>query len=216
MAKLYAKILDNEMLTGFFDMNLIPSNSSFLITCECSKTLSRFINNIVFHISDIPLKVIVTKNPSLYSLDTHIYNEYTPELVKRICKTQQLAFDNRYSAPNADRRIIAVFDNCFQDGTWLQNKNMNTFFTMNRILSITSIFGLPHIYGMTPTLRSNIDYVCIGKHSKNIEIRRIHDLFFHDILSLDAFLELLAKHSWLILHLGLQPKLFHYTVQNSI
>ena len=198
-----------------FNMDTIPDGSTILITCESNAGMSSVIHDILAHKSDIPKSVIFATKEHKYpqNAGTCFRNEYSSEHVEQdIVIRQSTIFDERHISPHTDRRVMAVFDDCFRDGAWTNDRCMKPFFTMSRSLAITSIFGLRQISGIPPFMIHGTDVLFIGKQGQEIERKRINDRFVHsaDFSSLvDRYTN---DYGFLVFHKG---TLSHYRVNKK-
>jgi len=108
--------------------------------------------------------------------------------------------------------MFAVFDNCFVDNAWMQERSIHMYFHANRTYQRTAIFVLPRIKWLSPGLRANIDFLCVGKVAED-ETKWIYDTFLKDetILPYASVLELVQSDRFLILQLDV-PILHVYTL----
>jgi len=145
---------------------MISDNSTIFITSSNKEFMSDLIEKIIQSKSDISRIVRFSKDCP-----------YTSERVQEeIMKPQWTLFSERHTHPEKDRRIIAVFDECFLDDTWRIDPCMNSFFTSGRTLSITSLFALSHMGGISPSRRHGIDVLFVGPSQ---ELKRIYDQFIY-------------------------------------
>jgi hypothetical protein len=172
-----------------FDLHCIPDGSTVFVVSSDTDQTTCFIEEILRVKADIPHTVMFSKD-----------RPYSAELMKQeILDRQFNLFSERHTHPDRDRRLIAVFDNCFLDGSWTVDRSMHPLFHMGRSLSMTSLFGLSHIGGIPPSRRYGIDLLFVGP-LQEIEQKRIHDQFMAHC-SLEEFSKRLEEEIWVVIRL---------------
>lgn len=175
------------------DLRFIPDSSTIFITSSDKEQTAQLIHDILCVKSDIP-HIIMFSND----------HPCTPELVQQeILERQWKLFSERYKFPDRDRRMIAVFDECF-----LNDPCMNPLFTLGRTLAIISIFALSHIPSIPAIRRFGIDILFIGQQSHEIELRRIHDQFIYTC-SFEEFSKKLDEGRFLVVRLDIIDPVFY-------
>ena len=172
-----------------FDVQFIPDGSTIFVVSSDKEQITCFIDRILHAKSDISHVIKYSKD-----------RPYSSDLVKEeILNRQFNLFSERHTSPETDRRMIAVFDDCFLDGAWRTDRYMHPFFNMGRSLSMTSLFGLSHIGGIPPSRRYGIDVLFVGP-LQEIEQKRIHDQFVAHC-SLEEFSKRLEEETWVMIRL---------------
>ena len=142
------------------------------------------------------------------NMDTRV--RWAKELVRdkpkvRIVTNEQayLLYEDSYKVSNtflsADLRAVQgsyfVFDDCFQDGSWMQDRTLNALISFPRSLGITSVFAFHHLFGIPPRIRCDLDIVCIGTNPSNTARRRIYETFFGEVCSFEDLCALLDRYT---------------------
>lgn len=176
-------------------LQFIPDGSTIFITSSDKEQTSQLIHDILCVKSHIPHVVIFSKD-----------RPCTPELVQQeILERQWKLFSERHEFPDRDRRMIAIFDECF-----LNDPCMNPLFTMGRSLAITSLFALSHIPGIPPSRRHGIDILFIGQQPHEIERKRIYNQFIHTC-SFEEFSKKLDESKFLVVRFdSIDPIFYSY------
>jgi len=131
-------------------------------------------------------------------------NPYTPvRVLTEIVTRQSTFFIERHTYPERDRRMIAIFDNCFSDNAWKTDRWMNAFFTMGRSYAITSLFGVSDLEYLPPARLAGIDVLFIG-----IPDRTIYDRFVSYLCSYEEFCTAVAE-GFVVVRLDVaEPRLY--------
>lgn len=112
-----------------------------------------------------------------------IYDEYTPELLDKVMKRQEIMMKrvnkeiSLYGKSSIDPRAFLILDDCLHDNTWTKDKNIKFAFMNGRHRKIFVVITMQYPLGITPNLRTNIDYVFIMRESNYQNRRRIYDCY---------------------------------------
>jgi hypothetical protein len=179
------------------DLPTIPDGCTVFVVSSDPVQTTRLINAIVELKSDIPHVVQFSNSVP-----------YTPvRVLTEILSPQSTLFIERHTHPERDRRIIAVFDNCFPDDSWKTNHCMQTFFTAGRTLAITSLFGVSDLDRLPPARASGIDILFVG-----ISDRTIYDRYVNYLCTYEEFCTAVAE-GFVVVRLDVaEPRLYRYAV----
>ena len=181
-----------------FDLHCIPDGSTVFVVSSDTDQTTCFIEEILRVKADIPHTVMFSKD-----------RPYSAELMKQeILDRQFNLFSERHTHPDRDRRLIAVFDNCFLDGSWTVDRSMHPLFHMGRSLSMTSLFGLSHIGGIPPSRRYGIDLLFVGPSLQKVERQELFDRFVYHC-SFESFSNRLDTEGWLVIRLDVAEPVMH-------
>jgi len=93
-----------------------------------------------------------------------------------------------------------VFDDCFADDRWMQDRKLNNLMSHPRTMGITTVIGLRNLPRLPPRMRSNVDILCISKDASNRQ--QIYESFFQGVFPYEVFCKRLDEASkFLILRL---------------
>ena len=173
-----------------FDLHSIPDGSTVFVVSSDTDQTTRLIQEILRVKVDIPHTVLFSKDRLC-----------TSEFVKQdILDRQSKLFSERHISPEIDRRMIAVFDDCFLDETWKVDPCMIPFFTMGRSYAITSLFGVPSIGLLPPSRRHGIDLLFVESSLQKVERQQLFDRFVYHC-SFETFSNWLDMEGWLVIRL---------------
>ena len=172
------------------DICSIPDGSTVFVVSSDTDQTTRLIQEILHTNADIPHTVLFSKDRLC-----------TFDLVKQeILDRQYRLFSERHTSPETDRRMIAVFDNCFPNETWKVDLCMAPFFTMGRSFAITSLFGVPSIGRLPPTRWHGIDLFFLDSSLREHERQRVFDRCIYHC-SYEEFSNRLDRKGWLVIRL---------------
>jgi len=168
-----------------FDMNWIKDNKIIIFIGKRNTGKSILVLDYLYNHRDFPLGTVISPTDNYnYTYRPHvpsifIHEEYTPELLEQIlnrqkdmCKKQKC--DTDYA--DIDPRTFVVLDDCLADSNeWVKDKNMRWIFMNGRHAKVTFLLTMQYCLGITPNLRTNVDYIFICKEPKLGNQRRLYE-----------------------------------------
>ena len=113
-----------------------------------------------------------------------IHDKYKPELVMNAIKRQltvkqQRNADKRGHGGNSniDPRAFLILDDCLYDKTWINEESTRYIFMNGRHIDMVTLITMQYPLGVTPNLRTNIDFVFILRENNISNRRRIYENF---------------------------------------
>ena len=95
----------------------------------------------------------------------------------------------------AEQGSYFVFDDCFPDGSWMQDRTLQALISFPRSLGITSVFAFHRPVSIPPRIRWDLDIVCIGSNPSDTARRRIYESFFGDTCSFEDLCALMDRYT---------------------
>lgn len=201
-----AKPSTNEPVTvqlRKFDMNSIKDDKIIIFIGKRNTGKSILVLDYLYHHRNFPVGTVIsptdnynfTYRPHVPSI--FIHDEYTPELLeqiltrqKNICKQQKV--DPDYA--DVDPKTFVILDDCLADSNeWVKDKNMRWIFMNGRHAKITFLLTMQYCMGITPNLRTNVDYIFICKEPKLGNQRRLYEHYAGMFPSFEMFRVVLNK-----------------------
>ena len=191
------------------DLSIFKNASVFVLASD-SNIVSRFIRDILEIQKTDGIRNIVTHEQSL-----PIYQKIGDDVIVSTLFTPS-TYANLQSLQNS----VLVFDDCFEDNSWMQDRVLQSLICFPRTLSITPIFGFKHLHRLSPRLRTGFDILCIGTNEQPAVRKLLWDHFLYAHCYFDTLNLLMDRYTkengFLIMRcdrLGsLQGTTFHYTV----
>jgi hypothetical protein len=92
-----------------------------------------------------------------------IHDRYQPPIIKNVIKRQVEAKTarNRDSTKSIDPRAFLILDDCLYDKTWINEESTRFVFMNGRHIDLTTIITMQYPLGITPNLRTNVDFIFI-------------------------------------------------------
>jgi len=165
---------------------------------------SWLVRDIFFHHKDIPSGIVFSGTEEAspffgdFIPDSFIHSEYNPELVdsimirqkKKIRETKAKGISETGKHPS--NNLFIVLDDMLHDAqNWKKEKTIKNIFFNGRHYNFLFILTMQYPLGITPELRSNIDYVFVFNEPSVKNRKKIYDDYAGMIPSFDHFCNIL-------------------------
>lgn len=186
-----------------FNMKWIGDNKILIFIGKRNTGKSILVLDYLYHHQDFPLGTVISPTDDYnYTYKPHIpsifiHEEYSPELIEQVLRRQKdicrnCKIDPRYKG--VDPRAFVIFDDCLADGDqWVKDKNIKWIFMNGRHAQVTFILTMQYPLGITPNLRTNVDYIFICKEPKVNNQKRLYEHYAGMFPSFEMFRAVL-KH----------------------
>lgn len=164
-----------------FDMKRLRFDSVVVLIGKRNTGKSFLVRDILYHHRDIPLGTIISPseeaNQFFTPLAPHffIHEEYSDGLVDRVVKRQKKALKSWQKDKSLDPRAFVVFDDCMYDNSWKSDKNVRLLFMNGRHYKMLFLITMQFPLGITPNLRTNVDFVFILRENIHSNRKRIFE-----------------------------------------
>jgi len=154
-----------------FDMTSIKDDKVVVFIGKRETGKSFLVKDLLWHHRDLPVGTVIsgTEGANQFYSKTvppiFIHDEYTPEIINNFVKRQkklvnkQVKGDPEYR--NIDTRAFLILDDCLYDNSWVKDKNIRALFMNGRHYKAFFIITMQYALGITPNLRTNVDYVFV-------------------------------------------------------
>jgi hypothetical protein len=153
------------------------TGKSFLVRDILFNTQSCFPVGTVISATEVANEFFQHMVPSKF-----IHDKYRPEIVQNVIKRQATIKDKRNKDKNArggsssiDPRAFLILDDCLYDNTWIQQDSTRYVFMNGRHVDLTTMITMQYPLGITPNLRTNVDFVFILRENILGNRRRIYE-----------------------------------------
>jgi len=112
-----------------------------------------------------------------------IHDVYRPELVKNAIRRQAGIKQKREHEKKTnghssiDPRAFLILDDCLYDKTWINDESTRYIFMNGRHIDMVTLITMQYPLGITPNLRTNIDFVFILRENNINNRKRIYENF---------------------------------------
>uniref|UniRef100_A0A6C0J2R3 Uncharacterized protein n=1 Tax=viral metagenome TaxID=1070528 RepID=A0A6C0J2R3_9ZZZZ len=111
-----------------------------------------------------------------------IHDKYSPGIVMNVIKRQMnikqkrnLEKNSRGGNSNMDPRAFLILDDCLYDASWIKEESTRYVFMNGRHIDLMTIITMQYPLGITPNLRTNVDFVFILRENILGNRRRIYE-----------------------------------------
>ena len=111
-----------------------------------------------------------------------IHDKYRPEIVMNVIKRQMNIKQKRNQDKNSrggnssiDPRAFLILDDCLYDKAWINEESTRYVFMNGRHVDLTTMITMQYPLGITPNLRTNVDFVFILRENILGNRRRIYE-----------------------------------------
>jgi hypothetical protein len=154
------------------------TGKSFLVRDILYQTQRHFPVGTVISATEIANEFFQTMVPSKF-----IHDKYKPEIVQNVIKRQATIKDKRNKdkgsrggSSNIDPRAFLILDDCLYDAkSWINEESTRFVFMNGRHIDLMTIITMQYPLGITPNLRTNVDFVFILRENILGNRRRIYE-----------------------------------------
>ena len=111
-----------------------------------------------------------------------IHDKYKPEIVMNAIKRQMAVkqareHEKKRTGGNSgmDPRAFLILDDCLYDKTWINEESTRYVFMNGRHIDMVTLITMQYPLGVSPNLRTNIDFVFILRENNISNRKRIYD-----------------------------------------
>jgi len=111
-----------------------------------------------------------------------IHDKYRPEIVTNVIKRQLNVKTARNTDKKAkggnssvDPRAFLILDDCLYDSSWIKEESTRYVFMNGRHVDMMTIITMQYPLGITPNLRTNVDFIFILRENITGNRRRIYE-----------------------------------------
>jgi hypothetical protein len=125
-----------------------------------------------------------------------IHDKYKPEIVTNVIKRQLTLKQARNKAgggSSVDPRAFLILDDCLYDGTWIKEESTRYVFMNGRHVDLSTMITMQYPLGITPNLRTNVDFVFILRETILGNRRRIYENYAGMFPTFDMFCQFMDQ-----------------------
>jgi len=185
-----------------FDMSKIGNDKVIIFIGKRNTGKSILVLDYLYHHRQFPLGTVISPTDSFnctykpHVPSIFIHEEYTPELIEQVLQRQKNICKNCINDPayaTIDPSAFVILDDCLAENDWVKDKNIKWIFMNGRHVHVTFILTMQYCMGITPNLRTNVDYIFICKEPKLGNQRRLHEHYAGMFPCFDMFRVVLNK-----------------------
>jgi hypothetical protein len=166
------------------------TGKSFLVRDVLFQTQRHFPVGTVISATEAANEFFQTMVPSKF-----IHDKYRPEIVQNVIKRQATIKarrntdkQSRGGGSNVDPRAFLILDDCLYDAkSWINEESTRFVFMNGRHIDLMTIITMQYPLGITPNLRTNVDFVFILRENILGNRRRIYENYAGMFPTFDLF-----------------------------
>jgi len=166
---------------------------------------SFLIRDLLFYHQDIPIGTVISGTeggngfyaklvPKLF-----IHDEYNTVLIENVLRRQKVVLKQVAKEIEATRkssidpRTFVIMDDCLYDSSWTRDKMMRLLFMNGRHWKVMLIITCQYPLGITPSMRTNIDYVFILREPYLSNKKRIYENYASMFPTFESFVSVMDQ-----------------------
>lgn len=187
-----------------FSMKMVRDNSVVVFIGKTHTGKSFCARDLLFHKADFPVGKVMSGTESANGY----YKDFVPPSVisydwsevacDKFVRRQEIIKHKRMNDPNfafVDPRGFLVLDDLMYDTSWIKYKTIKKLFMTGRHFDILFIITMQYPLGITPALRTNIDYVFLFRENIVKNRRRIYENYAGMFPTFEMFCATMDKYT---------------------
>ena len=163
------------------------------------------IRDLLFYHQDIPIGTVISGTeggngfyaklvPKLF-----IHEEYNTVLIENVLRRQKVVLKQvakeieTTRKSSIDPRTFVIMDDCLYDSSWTRDKMMRLLFMNGRHWKVMLIITCQYPLGITPAMRTNIDYVFILREPYLSNKKRIYENYASMFPTFESFVSVMDQ-----------------------
>jgi len=129
-----------------------------------------------------------------------IHDKYKPEIVQNAIKRQyniKAARNNdkktKGGNSNIDTRAFLILDDCLYDNSWINQESTRYVFMNGRHIDMMTIITMQYPLGITPNLRTNVDFIFILRETITKNRRIIYENYAGTFPTFEMFCQFMDQ-----------------------
>ena len=188
-----------------FDVSSIPDDKCIVLIGIRGTGKTELIKDILYYKRDFPIGTVINptesanRNFSCMVPPVFIHEEYRPEIIDNVLKRQTIIIkkihkeEQMYGRCKIDPRAFLIMDDCLYDNAWKKDKNIRYIFLNGRHKKLLFMVTMQYVLGISPELRTNVDYIFILRENIYANRKRIYEAFAGMFPTFDCFCSVLDE-----------------------
>jgi hypothetical protein len=172
-----------------FDVSNIKDDKIVVLIGKRGTGKTELLKDILYFKRDFPIGTVInpteSANKSFSSIvpPIFIHEEYKPEIIENVLKRQTMIMKKinkeiqLYGRSSIDPRAFLILDDCLYDNTWKRDRNIRYIFMNGRHKKLFFLITMQFVLGISPELRTNVDYIFICRENIISNRKRLYDAF---------------------------------------
>lgn len=183
-----------------FNMSMIKDDSVVVMIGKRNTGKSFLTKDLLYHHQKLPAGTVIspTENANKFYSDIvppiFIHDEYESKILAEFMKRQKdLKKRIMKGHDDIDNRAFLIMDDCLYDNEWKKDKIIREIFLNGRHWGIMFLLSMQYAIGITPILRSNIDWVFILRENIVLNRKKLYDNYAGMFPTFDMFCQTMDK-----------------------
>lgn len=172
-----------------FDVSQIADDKCIVLIGKRGTGKTELIKDILYYKRDFPVGTVINptesanRNFSSMVPPIFIHEEVRPEIIENVLKRQTIIIkkihkeNQMYGTCKIDPRAFLILDDCLYDGAWKKDKNIRYIFMNGRHKKLFFMVTMQYVLGISPELRTNVDYIFILRENIIANRKRLYEAF---------------------------------------
>lgn len=162
-----------ELKLRKFDIDSMIDDCVVVMIAKRRTGKSFLCRDILYHKRGFPSGMVISPtekaNPFYgdFVPDLFIHDEYSSDTVESFLKRQEVLVQLQKKKPGLDARAFLCMDDCLYDSSFTKHNCIRSVFMNGRHYKTMFLLMMQYPLGITPALRTNIDYVFLLKETVN-------------------------------------------------
>lgn len=188
-----------------FDMNQISDDKVVVICGKRGTGKTRLVIDLLHNHRDIPIGTIISPTEALnknfkgFVPSMFIHEDISSQTLANVLKRQMIINKKREKEisikgkSRIDPRAFLILDDCLADGGWIKDKNVKTVFYNGRHYKLFFIATMQYPLGITPNLRTNIDFTFIFREPSVKNRKRLYENYASMFPTFEMFCQVMDQ-----------------------
>ncbi len=186
-----------------FDMRRIKDRDVVVLIGPKNTGKTFLVRDLLYHHKHVPAALCISPTEEANKCFSDIiqpifiHSKYTPELIEKVLDRQkdlvrEIA-NSRMEMNNINSNAFILMDDCLYDRSWVKDRGIREIFMCNRSWNLLFILTIQYPLGITPNLRSNIDWLFILKNDIIENRKTFYEHYANIFPSFEIFCETLNQ-----------------------
>jgi hypothetical protein len=166
---------------------------------------SFLVRDILYHTQECyPIGTVISATEVANEFFQHIvpskliHDKYSPAIVNNVIKRQLFVKQNRNKSKvggesSVDPRAFLILDDCLYDSSWIKEESTRYVFMNGRHVDLTTMITMQYPLGITPNLRTNVDFIFVLRETILGNRRRIYENYAGMFPTFDMFCQFMDQ-----------------------
>lgn len=197
-----------------FDMSMIKDDETVVFIGARNTGKSFLVKDLLYHHKHIPVGTCISPTEEANKCFSDIippifiHSEYTPELIEKVLARQKDIVTKIQTGgsemKSIDPKAFLLMDDCLYDRSWVKDKSIREIFMNGRHWKLLFLLTMQYPLGVTPNLRSNIDWVFILRNNIMRDRKTLYEHYAGMFPTFEIFCETLSacteNYECLVIH----------------